>query len=58
MLSFEQLEQALLADPLFDAKTWRLSPEAWKLDGNQLRQIEQIGESLLELSQEYGTALP
>lgn len=48
MLSYEQIREALDEQPLFDEKTWRLSPEAWPLTEAQVAEIEAIGQACLE----------
>ena len=35
-LSHETIRSALAAQPLFEDKTWQLSPEAWPLDAAQV----------------------
>ena len=47
-LSYEQIHAALRAQPLFEDKTWQLSPEAWPLTIEQVKQLEAIGEACLE----------
>lgn len=44
-LAYETIKSALEAQPLFEDKTWRLSPEAWPLTPNQVRELEQIGQA-------------
>lgn len=50
-LSHEHLQSALAAQPLFEAKTWQLSPAAWPLTPGQLQELEQIGMACLEFHQ-------
>lgn len=50
-LSHEHLQSALAAQPLFEAKTWQLSPEAWPLSPEQVKELEQIGTACLEFHQ-------
>lgn len=47
-LSHDHLRSAFAATPLFDEKTWQLSPEAWPVTAEQLRELEAIGEACLE----------
>ena len=44
-LDYQILENSLLEDPLFDSKTWRLSPQPWWLTPEQLEDIKQIGSA-------------
>jgi len=50
-LPYEQIQAALAAQPLFEAKTWQLSPEAWPLSHEQVAQLEAIGAACLEYHQ-------
>ena len=50
-LAFETIQQALSAQPLFEAKSWQLSPEAWPLTPEQVTQLEAIGGACLEYHQ-------
>jgi hypothetical protein len=50
-LSYETIRSALAAQPLFEDKTWRLSPEAWPVTGPQLEQLEAIGSACVEFHQ-------
>lgn len=54
-LPFEQIRSALAAQPLFEAKTWRLSPEAWRLTAAQVQELEEIGKACLEYHQALET---
>lgn len=47
-LEYESLRSALDEQPLFEDKTWRLSPHAWPLDAAAVREIESIGKACLE----------
>jgi hypothetical protein len=47
-LPYEIIQSALAAQPLFEAKTWQLSPEAWPLSAAQASQLEAIGAACLE----------
>jgi hypothetical protein len=55
MLTYESLHSALSAQPLFEAKTWQLSPEAWPLTRGQVEELEQIGGACLEFHQALET---
>jgi hypothetical protein len=50
-LDYEQIHAALAGQPLFEAKTWQLSPEAWPLTPEQVAQLEAIGAACLEFHQ-------
>jgi len=54
-LPYETIRAALAAQPLFEAKTWQLSPEAWPLTREQVAQLEQIGTACLEFHQALET---
>lgn len=54
-LSHEHIQTALAGQPLFEAKTWQLSPEAWPLTPEQVAQLEQIGAACLEFHQALET---
>jgi len=45
--SFQTLSSALNRQTLFEDKTWRLSPEPWRLTPQQVTQLEQIGDACL-----------
>ncbi len=47
-LSYDPLRAALAAQPLFEAKTWQLSPDAWPLTRGEVAQLEAIGTACLE----------
>lgn len=55
MLSHATIRSALDAQPLFEAKTWRLSPEAWPLTPAQLDELQKIGGACLEFYQALET---
>src|SRR5512140_2923553 len=55
MPAYETVKSALEAQPLFAAKTWQLSPEAWPLTRDQAAQLEQIGAACLEFHQALET---
>jgi hypothetical protein len=50
-LAYEQIRSALEAQPLFEAKSWRLSPQAWRLSPADLTQLEGIGTACYEFHQ-------
>ena len=54
-LTHEHIRAALAAQPLFEAKTWQLSPEAWPLTPEQVAQLEAIGAACLEFHQALET---
>jgi hypothetical protein len=55
MLAYDTLQSALGAQPLFEAKSWQLSPEAWPLTADQVEQLEQLGGACLEFHQALET---
>lgn len=54
-LSRADLQATFAAQPLFEAKTWQLSPEAWALSRAQVNQLEAIGAACLEFHQAIET---
>lgn len=54
-LAYETIQTALAAQPLFEAKTWQLSPDAWPIPPEQLKQLEAIGAACLEFHQALET---
>lgn len=54
-LNYATIRSALDAQPLFEDKTWRLSPRAWPLTGEQIEDLEQIGRACLEFYQALET---
>jgi len=54
-LAYETLRNSLAAQPLFEDKTWQLSPAAWPLTGEQIAQLEQIGAACVEFHQALET---
>lgn len=54
-LAFETIQASLSAQPLFEAKTWQLSPDAWPLTPAQLEQLQTIGAACLEFHQALET---
>jgi hypothetical protein len=54
-LAHAQIRAALAAQPLFEDKTWQLSPEAWPLTPEQVAQLEAIGAACFEFQQALET---
>lgn len=54
-LSHESIRSALAGQPLFEDKTWQLSPAAWPLTPEQVTQLEAIGAACLEFHQALET---
>ena len=54
-LPHDQIRAALSGQPLFEDKTWQLSPEAWPVTPDQLVQLEAIGLACLEFHQALET---
>ena len=54
-LSHAALRSALAAQPLFEDKSWQLSPEAWPLTSAQARELEAIGTACVEFHQALET---
>jgi len=54
-LPHDQIRSALSGQPLFEDKTWQLSPEAWPISPDQLVQLEAIGGACLEFHQALET---
>jgi hypothetical protein len=54
-LSYEFIRSALAEQPLFEDKTWQLSPEAWPISVEQLKQLEAIGVACFEFHQALET---
>ncbi len=50
-LPYETLRSAFAAQPLFEDKTWRLSPEPWTIQPAQAHELEAIGSACLEFHQ-------
>ncbi len=47
-LAHEELKAAFAATPLFEAKSWRIAPEAWPLSPAQVQELEAIGAACLD----------
>jgi len=54
-LSYDTIKTALADQPLFEDKSWRLSPEAWPLTREHLAQLAAIGTACLEFHQALET---
>jgi len=54
-LAYAAIRSALDAQPLFEAKTWQLSPHAWPLPAEQRAELEAIGAACLEFHQALET---
>lgn len=54
-LAYETIRTALAGQSLFEDKTWQLSPQAWPLTPEQVRELEQIGAACLEFHQALET---
>jgi len=54
-LTYHAIRSSLDAQPLFEAKTWRLSPQAWPLTAEQVEELERIGGACLEFYQALET---
>ncbi|MCF7689938.1 MAG: hypothetical protein K9M98_10790 [Cephaloticoccus sp.] len=50
-LSYSGIKSTLAAQPLFEDKTWQLSPEAWPLTAADVTELEAIGAACLEFHQ-------
>lgn len=50
-LPYEQIKRSLGAQPLFEDKTWQLSPHAWGLTPEQGAELAAIGAACLEFHQ-------
>jgi len=54
-LAYEHIRSTLSAQPLFEDKSWQLSPDAWPLTPDQKTQLEAIGAACLEFHQALET---
>jgi hypothetical protein len=54
-LTYEHIHETLAAQPLFEAKSWQLSPSAWPLTADQVAQLEAIGGACFEFHQALET---
>lgn len=51
MIPYATLRDTLAERPLFEAKSWQLSPDPWPLTADQARELEEIGSACLEFHQ-------
>ena len=54
-LAYERIQTALRLQPLFEAKSWQLSPAAWPLTAKQVEELVAIGAACLEYQQALET---
>jgi len=54
-LTYQAIRSSLDAQPLFEAKSWRLSPHPWTLTAEQVDELERIGGACLEFYQALET---
>lgn len=54
-LDYSRIHDALAATPLFDEKSWQLSPEAWPLTPAQVAELKEIGQACLQFHQALET---
>lgn len=54
-LAHADLQAAFAATPLFEDKSWQLSPDAWALTPDQLAELKAIGAACLEYHQALET---
>lgn len=54
-LTFEAINASLASQPLFEAKSWQLSPDAWPLTKDEVAQLEAIGAACVEFHQALET---
>ncbi len=54
-LRFDTLRSAFAEQPLFEDKTWRLSPQAWPILPEQAAELEAIGAACLDFHQALET---
>ncbi|MBE34729.1 MAG: hypothetical protein CMI16_04105 [Opitutaceae bacterium] len=54
-LSYDTIKSELSSQPLFEDKTWQLSPEAWRLTPEQAQQLDEIGVACLGFHQALET---
>jgi hypothetical protein len=55
MLAYEEIHAALAVQPLFEAKTWQLSPDAWPVTAEQRTQLDAIGVACVDFHQALET---
>jgi hypothetical protein len=54
-LAYDRIKSSLSAQPLFEAKSWQLSPDAWPLTPDQVKELHAIGAACLEYHQALET---
>jgi len=54
-LAYDTIRSALASQPLFENKTWQLSPMAWPLTAEQVTRLEAIGAACFEYHQALET---
>ena len=54
-LAYASIRASLSAQPLFEDKTWQVSPDAWLLTAEQAAQLQAIGAACLEFHQALET---
>lgn len=54
-VSYETIRAALASQPLFEDKSWRLSPQPWPLTVGQVTELEEIGRACAEFLQALET---
>ncbi|MFI5337577.1 MAG: hypothetical protein ACHQ5A_12380 [Opitutales bacterium] len=54
-LAYDRIKASLDSQPLFEAKTWQLSPRAWPLSAAQVEELGRIGTACLEFHQALET---
>ena len=47
-MDFNELKEAFAERELFEGKTWRTSPEPWKLSGEIVEELRRIGQASLD----------
>ncbi len=47
-MEFKELQEAFARQELFEGKTWRTSPEPWKLTAEIVAHLEQVGQASLD----------
>ena len=47
-LDYQRIRESFDRQPLFENKTWQLSPEAWPLTREEIEEIERIGDACFE----------
>lgn len=47
-MNYARMKEVFAEQPLFEDKTWRLSPESWPLERSAVEELENIGTACLE----------